>query len=423
MNEVRINKILLDREKKKENIEVYLNKFDVVSLKANIVGINKNIYQGNFLVNYFDKIICNLLSGFSFKNKYQSYDGTYILYMYPKGLFKDLKDKAIKIEELNPLGRLIDIDVYCDTLNSISRGYMRKCLICDDYAFVCNRVKRHSDEELLNKMELMIYDELEKNIKECLDKAIELELALPYKFGCVCLDSKGSHKDMDFLVMRRAKEAIIPYFLKMLDVSFNEINLESLFKKVRNIGLEAEKTMFEKTNGVNCYKGLIFLLGLLVTSIGYSIKNDCYHLVFENIKIMTRDLKNELNCNNTNGLIAYQKYKFNGARHEAMSGLRNVDQSYKMIDNLSIECLEKVLINIILNIDDTVMLKRCGTIEKYQEIKELIKNINNLDELIKVNNYCINENISVGGACDILICSIFIKLLNEKIEINGESYA
>ena len=78
----------------------------------------------------------------------------------------------------------------------------------------------------------------------------------------------------------------------------------------------------------------------------------------------------------------------------------------------------KTLIFIISNIDDTVLLKRAGSIEKYEYVKEMISNINvslldhdDYNEVIKINEYCINNNLSTGGACDMLICTIFLKEL------------
>lgn len=420
-----IDKILLAREKRIEIINNYINEYDCLCLKANIMGENKNIFESFFLVNYFERIIEKGIPSFSLKKKFNSFDGPYVIYLYKKGFYLNLKEEAVKIEEENSLGRLIDLDVYINSTISISRGHLRKCLICDNPAFYCNRLKLHSYQELINKIDSLIYDKLEKIITDAIDQAIETELKLPYKFGCVCVNNAASHNDMNDEIMRKAKVAIIPYFKKMFKLSFGINNLDELFYEIRLIGLDAEKEMYKKTNGVNCYKGLIFLLGLLISSLGYFLKNqfDQFESIFENIKIMCKDLDKELKANDTFGLIAYQKHMFKGARHEAINGLVNVKENFFKCIDLSESNLEKILINIICDIDDTVMLKRAKTIEKYNLIKNMIKNISSLDELIKVNDYCIKENISVGGSCDILICVIFLKLINEKIKLDGESYA
>ena len=51
------NKILKDREKKDSIIKKYVDSYQVISLKANIPGNNKNIKEAYVLVNIFDKIL------------------------------------------------------------------------------------------------------------------------------------------------------------------------------------------------------------------------------------------------------------------------------------------------------------------------------------------------------------------------------
>lgn len=418
-------RILEDREKKVVIINQYLDQYNCLCLKANVMGSNKNIFESFFLINYFEKVIDKVIKGFTLKKRINSYDGPYLLYFYKKEIYPDLKEKAIQIEEENNLGRLIDLDVYYNSVNSVSRGYFRKCLICDEPAIYCNKLQKHSYQELIKTMDNLIINELVSIVEESIDYAIEKELLLPYKFGCVCVNDSGSHCDMDSFVMRKAKEAIIPHLIRMFKCGFEVNDLKEVFKQIRLIGIEAEKDMYSSTNGVNCYKGLIFLLGLLVSSFGYYIKNQFndFDNIFKNIKEMCINLKEELTGTDTYGLIAYKEHQFKGARHEAIDGLVNVKKSYEYCNDLTELSLEKTLIKIINDIDDTVMLKRAKSIEKYNEIKTMIKNIKSLEDLISTNNYCIKENISVGGACDILICVIFLKLINEKINISGENYA
>jgi holo-ACP synthase len=68
-----------------------------------------------------------------------------------------LKELVINIENQHPLGRLFDFDVIGRDGFNISRevlGYAkRKCLICDEYAHACARSKRHTIEELTEKIQ------------------------------------------------------------------------------------------------------------------------------------------------------------------------------------------------------------------------------------------------------------------------------
>ena len=64
-----------------------------------------------------------------------------------------IKDITITIEENTELGRLFDIDVIDVNFEKLSRKSFRKCLICEKQAQECGRSRKHSVEELQNKVE------------------------------------------------------------------------------------------------------------------------------------------------------------------------------------------------------------------------------------------------------------------------------
>lgn len=68
-----------------------------------------------------------------------------------------LKKAAVDFEEKYPLGRCLDLDVYSLEGNSLSRqdlGYpIRKCYLCEDYAHLCVRARRHSQQEVIQYIE------------------------------------------------------------------------------------------------------------------------------------------------------------------------------------------------------------------------------------------------------------------------------
>lgn len=67
-----------------------------------------------------------------------------------------VKRITVSIEEKNDLGRLFDLDVFTSSGELISRSQLalseRKCLLCGESAKVCGRSRKHSIEELLNKV-------------------------------------------------------------------------------------------------------------------------------------------------------------------------------------------------------------------------------------------------------------------------------
>lgn len=71
-----------------------------------------------------------------------------------------VKKATIRLEDVHPLGRLWDVDVFCPDTGLLSRksvgGNKRCCFICDEPAHVCSRMRRHSLHSLKAVMEGMI---------------------------------------------------------------------------------------------------------------------------------------------------------------------------------------------------------------------------------------------------------------------------
>lgn len=69
-----------------------------------------------------------------------------------EGFASQVKRLTVEVEELHPLGRLFDIDVYAADGTAVSRQQLgapgRRCLICQEDAKVCGRSRAHSVQEL-----------------------------------------------------------------------------------------------------------------------------------------------------------------------------------------------------------------------------------------------------------------------------------
>ena len=68
-------------------------------------------------------------------------------------LAEKIKNITVVIEESSELGRLFDIDIIDINFEKLSRKSFRKCLICEEQAQECGRSRKHSIEELQNKVE------------------------------------------------------------------------------------------------------------------------------------------------------------------------------------------------------------------------------------------------------------------------------
>lgn len=63
-----------------------------------------------------------------------------------------LKDLTSQIEEEHPYGRLFDMDVIDVTGQKLSRASYRKCLLCGAQAQECARSRKHTVQEMQDKI-------------------------------------------------------------------------------------------------------------------------------------------------------------------------------------------------------------------------------------------------------------------------------
>ena len=409
------DEILKNREQRHDFIRPFIDQGNVaLSLKANIPGPDKRIFIAYVVVGYYELLLADI--GYSEKFRLEGADGPSIVYIFKNTDQYELKEKMVKLEETAPYGRLVDLDIHGDSFHSINRKEPRKCLICGKNAFECSRNQAHSYEELLQKVNEIALTDSSRLIIDVIDKAMTYELHLDPKFGLVTPTSMGSHHDMDYETMLKAKAAILPYFEQMFISGWETRSLSLLFKKAREIGVKAEEAMMASTKGINCYKGLIFNLGLMVSATGFAFQKKRPLIdVFDIIKNMTSNLINEFGKTvDTDGLKAFQQYGIGGARMEAMKGMPTCQTISQMIDDFDDFTLYKALVEAIVLSEDTVLAKRAKNPETMAMVKAMFKmlDVKDKDQLMKMTSWCIDKGLSFGGAADLLVCAIYYRLIN-----------
>lgn len=402
-------KILKAREERSILKSNYLKDFKtVISVRANLPGEDKNHYLSFLLLHAF-AFLANDLNGQIIKY-YDNADGPFLIILTNEEASK-IKNKTIIIEENHILGRFIDIDVHHKD-GAISRDESRKCIICGKEVYDCMRSNKHHLQDLFKIIEEAVIKYYQENLSEIIDESILAELDLTPKFGLVTPKDSGSHLDMDYNLMIKAKNAIIPYFIEMFILTVKSKEYLSLIPRLQEIGLSAEKAMLDVTNEVNCYKGLIFNLGLIISAWAYKISRfnraNIYEISADFAKIIWSDYQFDTD---SFGDKAYQKYQMLGIKGEALSGFKHVRKGMKYLVDLSDTSRLKALVYFIGNIEDTNLLKRAKNFETYQNVKKrfLKLDIINKKELLKLNDYCIQKSLSFGGSADLLVVSVFLK--------------
>lgn len=427
-------------EKQKELIAQY--KSSLISMRCNYPGEEKNSFISNSIVEAIYKEIVDIFQNKILNvHKIESLEGkSYLLNIKMDSL--ELKKIVMEVEENHILGRCVDIDVFSEKGTPISRKYFglekRKCYICNEMAFVCSRKKTHTLKELEKEIEkkYSFYLKMSKKnekISEILGdlalKAMILEVSAAPSFGLVSPLTSGSHKDMDYYTFLESSFTIKPYLKKMANFGYSSFPLELIFKKIRKVGIEAEKKMFLATKDINTHKGMIFLMGIAVTA---AAKAHYENMGFQDIsKIIVnmcseimedfKDLKSKKSL--THGEKLYLEYGIKGIRGEVVGGLENIfsggldilEESLKKDSSINLAMIQ-TLIFFMKTLEDSTILHRHG-VKILNEVKKdadfLLKkggvySENGLKEIMKMEKRYIELGISPGGSADSLAVTLFL---------------
>ena len=94
------------------------------------------------------------------------------------------------------------------------------------------------------------------------------EAELTPKPGLVDRRSRGAHNDLSLKVMRESATVLGPHFAAMAASSEVHDLSKNLRAELAEIGHDAERAMYQVTQGANSHKGVIWILGLRLTSPG-----------------------------------------------------------------------------------------------------------------------------------------------------------
>ena len=156
--EVGIDEILICREKRVAIQNEMIKKYDkpIISFTMNIPGpiktndeIKKAFDIGKNLI--LEKLKENNIEILEIQELNKNTGNE--LFISINSSAEKIKDITITIEENCELGRLFDIDIIDKNFEKLSRKSFRKCLICETQAQECGRSRKHSVEELQNKVE------------------------------------------------------------------------------------------------------------------------------------------------------------------------------------------------------------------------------------------------------------------------------
>lgn len=248
-------------------------------------------------------------------------------------------------------------------------------------------------------------------------QALQQELDTTPKPGLVDKQDNGAHKDMDYALMCKSIKILHPYFTRLAETGFQK-DLPQV-REIQSIGLEAEKAMLESTNGVNTHKGALFAMGLLLVSSANLLYNNT--LTEESLRKTISSLAKQFPTpQNTHGSEVLKENKIVGALDNAILAYPDLFDTwlpyYKSIKTDTYS-LHKTLLFIMTSLEDSNVYYRRGKqmaqIVK-QQAKALLESFSSF-ALEKMNRDFVKENVSPGGAADMLSLTLFVaSILSEK---------
>ena len=356
-----------------------------------------------------------------------------------------LKTHTVQIEDTHPLGRLFDMDVLAPDLSKLDRelvgGGSRNCIVCGASGRGCASRRTHSVSQLqaaVNSM-LTIHFQQEdaRKIGELAVQSLLDEVYTTPKPGLVDRNNSGSHRDMNLSTFESSAHALKPYFCRCaaIGMQMQQASAEDTFALLRKAGLQAEQTMFQVTNGVNTHKGAIFTIGLLCAAAGrlWSPEGRWEEdALFRQVSAMTAEAMEAdwQRTGSTTGQKLYKQYGIRGIRGEAAQGLPSVSKlglpTFRDYQNRGLDrnmAGVMTLLSLIAQVEDTNMIARGGldgAAEGAHQAALLLKSPT-LSDILELDCWFIQKNLSPGGCADLLAAVYFVDslLMNQRNDPTG----
>ena len=263
-------------------------------------------------------------------------------------------------------------------------------------------------------------------------RALLYEVTVNPKPGLVDPLSAGPHPDMNAFMFIDSALSLEPYFnaCAAAGATYTAADLTGLFQQIRHIGVQAERTMFAATNGVNTHKGAVFSLGVLVTASAYQsqhLNGDLATIVRAMLMGLTANDFSILNAKEPATLTAgerqYLNYGIKGIRGEAEAGYPTVMQvalpalqrshgtiNQRLLDTLMAIVQATVDTNLVKRAQDPHVIDWVhGQAQRYFDLGGS-RSEAGMAFLRELNQIFVDRNYSLGGSADLLILTIFIGL-------------
>lgn len=289
-------------------------------------------------------------------------------------------------------------------------------------------------------------------IGEAVLQGILLEVTTFPKPGLVTPISRGAHDDMNLQTFILSSATIAPCFTLCAEQgSIHQGTLIDLLMRIRPIGIEYERRLLLRTNGVNTQRGILFSGSILAAAAGYisahsgsfeyanvsnTVREICSGLCQRDFSKIGQGLDSVMKTKNTAGEQLFLRYGVTGIRGEAEAGFPTVLQyglpalTRGLMAGYGMRrALAYCLLVIMTQCDDTTILWRGGQEALIQlkqhanaivsaEIDEIFESDAKILQWESLNQFCLENRLSPGGSADLLAITVAMYLLKNEGILN-----
>ena len=345
------------------------------------------------------------------------------------------------IEDADALGRLYDMDVLAPDGTKLDReavgGGARNCIVCGAAGRGCASRRTHTVEDLQAAtrriLEAHFAPAEARRVAELVTGALLDEVYTTPKPGLVDRNNNGSHADMTVATFERSAEALRGYWSRCFTLGFETRGdaPDATFAQLRKAGVEAERTMFAATLGVNTHKGAVYTLGVLCGAMGRlwhpdapreiaPVLRECAAMTKAAVEAELASLDAKPETAVTKGQRLYLSHGLRGIRGEVADALPGVAETSLPKLRAALDAGYSAndagvyaLLALIARGTDTNMAARGGVAaatKAAEDAAELLAaaEFPRLDDVAAMDAAFIRANLSPGGCADLLAATYFL---------------
>lgn len=275
-------------------------------------------------------------------------------------------------------------------------------------------------------------EELAERLADTATQALIDEARLSPKPGLVDSRSSGAHQDLNLDLMVRSAHSLTPTFYALALHSWQRPADIALRQDIGRLGRAGEAQMMVETGGVNTHRGAIWAMGLLVSAVAMQPESLLpQHIAQRAAKIAA--LPDAFSPKKfSKGSHAVQRYQVPGAREEAQGGFPHIidcalPQLHRSRSRGASESEAQVdaLLAVMTRLTDTCVLSRGGLPAlhaMHQGAQAVLAaggmhSVAGRQQLRRLERRMLSDNVSPGGAADLLAATLFLDSVSEPYTI------